>query len=264
MKNTIFKSATVILLTCVIMACSSINVKAAPKKMADGTLFDAEFYANTYPDVKAVLGNDENALHNHYVQFGKSEGRKATASATTPAETFQDDFDPVFYANTYPDVKAAFGTDENALYNHYITYGKKEGRKPNGKDSQTTSSKPYSLDSNMATVTLANGQTSEPFPLVNFYRDSYLEGVLQQALDIKLYYAGNTRESQLDVFWNEFIAKPFTTRYNQYQLYNNRTNAPARTATAGFIESVFSRGYCTEHYDEAKKNGWISADFVLK
>ena len=39
-------------------------------------------------------------------------------------------FDPAFYAATYPDVVAVLGTDVNALYNHYLTYGQKEGRMP--------------------------------------------------------------------------------------------------------------------------------------
>lgn len=39
-------------------------------------------------------------------------------------------FDPAFYAATYPDVVNALGTDSNALYNHYVTYGQNEGRLP--------------------------------------------------------------------------------------------------------------------------------------
>ena len=39
-------------------------------------------------------------------------------------------FDPQFYAQTYPDVVAALGADANVLYQHYKTYGKKEGRLP--------------------------------------------------------------------------------------------------------------------------------------
>lgn len=41
-----------------------------------------------------------------------------------------EEFDPVYYGTVYPDVAAAFGTDAEALYNHYITYGQKEGRLP--------------------------------------------------------------------------------------------------------------------------------------
>lgn len=49
-------------------------------------------------------------------------GTSLTAFAAEP-------FDPIFYANTYPDVAAALGTDSNVLYNHYINCGRAEGRK---------------------------------------------------------------------------------------------------------------------------------------
>lgn len=39
-------------------------------------------------------------------------------------------FDPVFYAATYPDVVSALGTDPQALLKHYQDYGMKEGRLP--------------------------------------------------------------------------------------------------------------------------------------
>ena len=41
-------------------------------------------------------------------------------------------FDAAFYAEQNPDVCAAVGTDENALYNHYQNCGKLEGRAPAG------------------------------------------------------------------------------------------------------------------------------------
>ncbi len=39
-------------------------------------------------------------------------------------------FDPEFYAQQNPDVVAVLGTDPAALYNHYLTAGKAEGRLP--------------------------------------------------------------------------------------------------------------------------------------
>lgn len=96
----------------------STDAKAAPKTMADGTVFDAEFYAATYPDVVAVFGTDEALLYQHYVTNGKAEGRMACAIA----------FDPVYYAERYPDVKAAFGDNAELLYQHYIMFGMAEGR----------------------------------------------------------------------------------------------------------------------------------------
>ncbi len=96
----------------------SADAEAAPKTMADGTVFDAEFYAATYPDVVAVFGMDEALLYQHYVTNGKAEGRMACEIA----------FDPVYYAERYPDVKAAFGDNAELLYQHYIMFGIAEGR----------------------------------------------------------------------------------------------------------------------------------------
>lgn len=70
----------IVLLTAVIMMFnSSFVVNAAPKTMEDGTVFDAEYYAEENPDVVAAMGRSEEALWVHYLNFGKSEGRKATA-----------------------------------------------------------------------------------------------------------------------------------------------------------------------------------------
>ena len=76
-----------VIVAVVIMLFSSITAYAAPKTMPDGQLFDAEFYANTYPDVKAALGTDEAVLYNHYVTCGKNEGRLPYADASAPAAT---------------------------------------------------------------------------------------------------------------------------------------------------------------------------------
>ena len=40
--------------------------------------FDYETYADTYPDLKAAFGYDATALYNHYMSYGKAEGRVAT------------------------------------------------------------------------------------------------------------------------------------------------------------------------------------------
>ena len=37
-------------------------------------------------------------------------------------------FDPTFYANHYPDLKAALGTNSTRLFNHFINFGMKEAR----------------------------------------------------------------------------------------------------------------------------------------
>ena len=49
-------------------------------------------------------------------------------TAYVPEITYNT-FDYVTYANEYPDLMQAFGLDKKALWNHYITCGKAEGRK---------------------------------------------------------------------------------------------------------------------------------------
>lgn len=107
------------------LSCS-ITVCAQPEVMPDGTVFDTEYYAQANPDVAAVLGTDANALYLHYVNFGKAEGR-AAVSPTDAAATAVE-FDAGYYAQANPDVVAVLGTDPATLYQHYIQYGKAEGR----------------------------------------------------------------------------------------------------------------------------------------
>ena len=71
-------------------------------------------------------------------KFGKRIMVKAASIAIAgmmlcgnPLQVFAaEKFDPAYYAATYADVVNVLGTDVNALYNHYLTYGQKEGRMP--------------------------------------------------------------------------------------------------------------------------------------
>ncbi len=60
---------------------SAITVLANPRTMPDGAVFDSEYYARTYPDVAAACGTDENTLYQHYLNYGKAEGRKPYADS---------------------------------------------------------------------------------------------------------------------------------------------------------------------------------------
>lgn len=69
---------------CMVMAVtialiSSVTAFAAPETMADGTIFDAEYYAQNNPDIAAIYGTDKESLFQHYTMYGKAEGRQAYA-----------------------------------------------------------------------------------------------------------------------------------------------------------------------------------------
>ena len=72
-----------LLIAAIVFLSFSTGVSTAPKTMSDGQVFDAEFYANTYPDVKAAFGTDEAKLYEHYLVFGKAEGRLPYATAVS-------------------------------------------------------------------------------------------------------------------------------------------------------------------------------------
>lgn len=133
------KLAALISVTLATVMTVGMTAFAAPQKMADGGIFDAEFYAATYPDVVAALGTDANVLYQHYVNCGKAEGRLPYAAGTDVSaltasvpQKMADGglFDPVFYAKTYPEIATLLGTDINVLYNHYLTNGIAAGKLP--------------------------------------------------------------------------------------------------------------------------------------
>ena len=92
-------------------------------------VFDAEFYRNTYPDVEAAFGDDEQALFNHFMMFGLKEGRIGSPILNI-----------ALYRKLYPDLDAAFGDNWNLYVLHYFRYGIAEGRS-NGVEKETSDTK---------------------------------------------------------------------------------------------------------------------------
>lgn len=80
-------------------------------------VFNAEFYANHYKDLKNAFGYSEADLFKHLITYGMNERRQASAT-----------FNPVIYAQRYEDLRKAFGDAAHKYYEHYIAFGIKEGR----------------------------------------------------------------------------------------------------------------------------------------
>lgn len=82
-------------------------------------VFDAAYYLENNPDVKAVYGNSKKGALEHFVTFGMSEGRQGRA-----------EFDVSFYKNNNSDLQSAYGSDLKSYYMHYLNYGAAAGRQP--------------------------------------------------------------------------------------------------------------------------------------
>ncbi len=97
--------------------CGGTQANAATMK----DMFDERYYADKYPDLKEEFGYEREALWQHFVQCGLSEGRSMNGF-----------IDLVKYRDTYPDLNEEFGDDWDAYLNHYLTCGSKEGRRAGG------------------------------------------------------------------------------------------------------------------------------------
>lgn len=83
----------------------------------DNAIFSAQYYATKYPELVEALGNDNQALYNHFCTCGMLEGRQG-------CETFNV---YVYIANN-PDLQPIFGDNLPSYYQHYLDCGQYEGR----------------------------------------------------------------------------------------------------------------------------------------
>lgn len=156
MMKTMCKAVALCVTVGTMLASNGMVANAQPKVMKDGTVFDAEYYAQRYADVVAVYGTDEAALFQHYTDYGKAENRAAVKTPSTST------FDPVYYAKQNPDVVAAYGSGNNNLYQHYLQHGKEEGRKPTANAKGSTSNATSSTVAPAPASAEAPAQTTAP------------------------------------------------------------------------------------------------------
>lgn len=83
-------------------------------------VFNVEYYAKRYSDLKNVYGNDQEKLLKHFVLYGMKEGRQGS-----------EEFNVRIYRANYGDLRNIYGDNLEKYYIHYIIAGKTEGR--NGK-----------------------------------------------------------------------------------------------------------------------------------
>ncbi len=146
----------------ILWAGNSIDASAARAITLEN--FDYISYAKAYPDLQA-LGNDKQALYNHYINCGINEGRIARAIIVKPSKLTVFDggddesyyFDAAGYAAQNPDLLAAFGNNKKALWNHYKTNGILEGRAVSG----TTDEAAAKLKVFDVAATIANDSMSD-------------------------------------------------------------------------------------------------------
>ena len=107
--------------------CSKIEGYATTINGVDySSVYDPSFYLSNNEDIRnafskrspaGVVMIDDAAVLRHFVSCGMAEGRRGSES-----------FDVLSYYNIYPDLRRAFGANLTALYGHYLSSGRAEGR----------------------------------------------------------------------------------------------------------------------------------------
>ena len=90
--------------------------------------YSERYYRNTYKDLKDFSAYN---LMKHYLRHGRNEGRKATdVIDMTPIDItpYLIDYNIYTTLKSNKDLKTAFGDNEGALKNHWLTDGIREGR----------------------------------------------------------------------------------------------------------------------------------------
>ncbi len=84
----------------------------------ESSVFQAEYYANRYEELKNAYGYDAKQLMVHWVTHGIPESRQASS-----------EFDLTYYKENNADLRNRYGDDNYSYVYHYIEHGKAEGRR---------------------------------------------------------------------------------------------------------------------------------------
>lgn len=120
MKNRRWMAGLLAAVLIVIMPAAD-KVQAAGFGSADleayRSVFDAEYYYNTYPDLQTAIGLDQEKLFAHFVNNGIREGRNGNS-----------EFNLRSYITNNQDLMTAYGENLAGYCKHYVELGKAEGR----------------------------------------------------------------------------------------------------------------------------------------
>lgn len=114
------------LASCLLASTFSLTVCAEPVEVEAGVIFDAEYYAETNPDVVNALGDDEDVLYEHYKLYGAKEGRQPYEPTTS-----KEDLEKAKKTKKVKKVKTKKKLDEEKIeysnnykgYKYWVKYG---------------------------------------------------------------------------------------------------------------------------------------------
>ena len=217
-------------------------------------VFDANYYANTYADLKEEHGYDAAKLLMHFIQFGMEEGRRGNI-----------EFHVQSYKNYYADLREAFGDDWKKYYQHYLQYGKKEGRITSGYeytlvDAITTyNGVDYADVYNFMDYVTYNPDVLQEYGydenavLAHFVHFGMDEG-RQASKDFDVHTYRERYTDLQNVFGTDL--KEYYTHYMKYGVDEDRSGVSFGT----YYEAVFDAEYYLNHYNNMDLKAALGSD----
>lgn len=102
-------------------------------------MFDVTSYRLQYADLRNVFGSNLKEYYLHYINYGVKEGRQGTGCTSLQGATtvyqgvdYAAVYDYAYYVALYPDLKQAYGYDDQAALAHFVNHGMSEGRQAKG------------------------------------------------------------------------------------------------------------------------------------
>ena len=97
--------------------------------------FDVNSYMRRYKDLRTAFGNNLKAYYLHYMNNGIAEKRVAVGEVSIAdgvtvynGVDYSAIYNYNYYISKYADIKAAYGDDDIAVLEHFVTCGMAEGR----------------------------------------------------------------------------------------------------------------------------------------
>lgn len=216
-------------------------------------------YLWTYPDIRSAVNNGTfQSGYQHFIPYGKSEGRTKTSQyLKNLAAVIDEGFLPQTYLNVYPDINTAVNGNYDAAYEHFNPYGKSEGRT---KTSQYLYAK-YSLPFNEEIYLLAYPDINDAVNK-NWFKSGYDHFLINgknenreqrpeyEVARFSVRNEGYSEEAYL--LSNLDVRKAVNEKiiYNGYRHYLDAGKSEGRLAAAKYIEAKQSilDGYNEEAY----------------
>lgn len=206
-------------------------------------VYNYDYYKSHNQDVVAVFGDSQQAMFNHFVQYGMKEGRQGNA-----------EFNVTYYINHNGDVKSSFGSNLVTCYQHYCKFGYKEGFRATSEKcdlTYTVSSTTYKNTSTTWTIKAtdnANNTTTRKIQ-VNIVDDPKVNLTQKIYTDDSKTYTGNWTKQNVNV--QGVASEVGSSSLTSFSLYKRNT-----------VKSLTDTLYIKGIIAATKKSSTISTQFT--